>query len=212
MYNLECICYIFFVSDPSAESGATRRLPREQRREAILSGATRAFAASGFAATSMADIANASGITQIIVYRHFESKQELYRAVLQRVSDRISTELTSNSDRGGFAAGARAVLEAARRDPEGFTLLWRHSAREPLFSSYASELREQATDAVANSLEERVPRENLRWASHATFGYLVEAVLNWLEYGDPRRDDTFISATNAAMRAGIRAWTRKTSQ
>ena len=62
---------------------ATRRLPREQRRQAILAGATQAFARAGFAATSMSDVASASGITQLIVYRHFESKADLYRAVLE---------------------------------------------------------------------------------------------------------------------------------
>ncbi len=160
----------------------------------------------------MVDAAGASGITQLIIYRHFESKEALYRAALHRVSDRLSTEWTGISEHPGFGVGARTVLASARKDPLGFRLLWRHAAREPLFRSYASELTEQATGAVGASLQERVPQENLQWASHATVGYLVEAVLNWLEYGDPKRDALFVKATNAAMRAGIRVWTRETAQ
>jgi len=44
------------------------------------------------------------------------------------------------------------------------------------------------------------------WAAHAVVGYLVEAVLNWLEFGDPDRDEQFAAATNHALRAGVHAW------
>ena len=186
-----------------------RRLPRAKRREAILEGATRAFAEAGYAATSMADIARASGITPLIVYRHFDSKEDLYRAALERVSARLSGELWDGSERGGFGVGARSVLTAARRDPEGFRLLWCHAAREPLFRSYASGLREQAVGVVEARLAKRVPRDTLRWAAHAVVGYLVEAVLNWLEFGDPQHDARFVIATNDAMRAGVKAWSKK---
>ncbi len=46
-----------------------RRLPRAQRREQILTAATEAFARSGFAATSLEDIAAEAGITRVILYR-----------------------------------------------------------------------------------------------------------------------------------------------
>jgi len=199
------------VADPKPKpKTATRRLPREQRREAILAGATRAFARAGFAATSMSDVASASGITQLIVYRHFESKADLYRAVLEGVSSQLAEgfdgERGTAQDRGSLGLGLRSVLEAARQDPEGFQLLWRHAAREPLFSCYASELRERAVATVELSLRKRFPSAPLPWAAHAVVGYLVESVLVWLEFGDSARDDLFLNATNEAMKAGVRAW------
>ena len=51
-----------------------RRLPRVQRREQILTAATKAFARSGFAATSLDDIAAEAAVTRVILYRHFYSK------------------------------------------------------------------------------------------------------------------------------------------
>ena len=188
--------------------GGARRLPRLERREAILDGATHAFAQAGFVATTIPEIAEASGITNIIVYRHFDSKEELYRATLERVSARLIAELQAGPEPGGFGIGARSVLAAARHDPDGFHLLWRHAAREPLFSSYAAELREWAVGATRRSMGDRVPPDALQWAAHAVVGYLVEAVLNWLEFGDPQRDALFVKATNAAMRAGVKVWSK----
>ena len=56
------------------------------------------------------------------------------------------------------------------------------------------------------ALADRVPAAHLEWAAHAVVGYLVEAVLNWLEFGDPGRDEQLVAATNHALRAGVRAW------
>jgi AcrR family transcriptional regulator len=185
----------------------TGPLPRAQRQAAILSGAAEAFARAGYAATSMEDIAAASGITKLIVYRHFDSKEDLYRAVLQRTFDRLVEVFLA-----GYAAGpsgglgARSLLTVAREDPHGFRLLWQHAAREPQFADYARDMRERAVDASRALLAGRVAPDLHEWAAHTIFGYLVEAVLNWLEYGDPGRDDEFVDLAAAALRSGVVAW------
>jgi AcrR family transcriptional regulator len=184
---------------------ATRPLPRAERRDAILRGAAEAFARAGYAATSMEDIAAASGITKLIVYRHFDSKEELYRAVLQRVFDRQAEEFLSGYS-AGAGVGARSLLTVAREHPAGFRLLWHHAAREPQFAEYAHELREHAVDASRALLAGRVPDQNSEWAAHTIVGFLVEAVLNWLEYGDAERDDEFVALSTNALRSGIGAW------
>ena len=68
-------------------------LPRAERRTAILQSAAQAFATSGFAHTSMDDVAAACGVTKLIVYRHFESKEELYREILEQVFHQLGEEL-----------------------------------------------------------------------------------------------------------------------
>src|SRR5262249_48099601 len=60
-----------------------RLLPRAERRAALLHAAARVFARAGFAHTSLEEIAAAAGVTRLIIYRHFDSKEVLYRAVLQ---------------------------------------------------------------------------------------------------------------------------------
>src|SRR3954454_23407000 len=79
----------------------TCEVPRdERRRQSILSAAADTFADRGFAATSMDDVAAAAGITRLVVYRHFESKEALYVAVLEAVSGRLHEAFTD-----AFAAG-----------------------------------------------------------------------------------------------------------
>jgi len=96
----------------------SKLLPRAERRAAILHGAARAFASSGFADTPMEDVAAACGVTKLIVYRHFGSKEELYREILQQVFDHLGEELRSElalPTRSGL--GPRTLLTVARDDP-----------------------------------------------------------------------------------------------
>ena len=83
---------------------------------------------AGFAATSMDDVAAASGITKLIVYRHFDSKEELYRADpaagVRPARRRSWSRPRAPRDAG---LGARTLLTVAREDPAAFMLLWRHA-------------------------------------------------------------------------------------
>jgi AcrR family transcriptional regulator len=106
------------------------RLRRAERRDQILAAATRAFARAGYAATNLDDVAAEAGITRVILYRHFDSKADLYRAVLDRACHRIA-DTVGTDDFGDDALPA--LLRAAAADPDGFRLLFRYAAREPEF-------------------------------------------------------------------------------
>lgn len=184
-------------------------LPRAERQETILQGAASAFAHSGYAATSMEDVAAASGITKLIVYRHFDSKEDLYRAVLERVSDRLAEEFLtrmSRDDRRGI--GARSLLVVAREDPDGFSLLFRHAVREPQFAEYAHSHRERALLASRALLQPVLghDRKLLAWGTETVVSYMVEAVLHWVEFGDPDRDDEMVELTTSGLHALVQAW------
>jgi AcrR family transcriptional regulator len=59
-------------------------IPSQQTRERILDVAEALFAAHGFAGTSMRDIAGAADLTAASLYNHFDGKDALYAAVLER--------------------------------------------------------------------------------------------------------------------------------
>jgi AcrR family transcriptional regulator len=172
-----------------------------------LQSAATVFARSGYAATSMEDVAAASGVTKLIVYRHFEAKETLYRAVLERVFDRQVELFVENMAAGLEAGGAtRALLSVGRESPDGFRLLWRHAAREPQFVAYVHNFREAAVDAARAVVEPYLAARYVEWAAQTLFDHLVDAVLNWLDYGAIERDAGFIALEGASLRATVAAW------
>ncbi len=193
----------------TSQGGAARpRLDRPARRESIVAGAASAFAVGGHAATSMADVAAAVGVSHLIVYRHFESKDELYETVVRRAVDHLADALATESAVGTYGPTPAALLEVARADPDAFRVLWRHASREPQFHHHADMARDQLGGAAAEALGAMVDAEFLPWAARATVGYLVEAVLVWVEDGDEALDARFAGATEAALRAGVRSWAK----
>lgn len=161
------------------------RLPRAQRREQILTAATEAFARSGFAATCLEDIAAEAGITRVILYRHFDSKTDLYQAVLDRMCARLDAHVEEPV--GGFTdASIDGLLAAAAESPAGFRLLFQHALREPEFSERIEKFRADITAAAFLQISALVPDEALaRWAAQLAPVVAIEAVIAWLDAGQP---------------------------
>lgn len=185
-------------------------LDRTARRESILRAAAVAFADKGFAATSMDDVAAAAGITKLIVYRHFDSKEALYDAALERVSERLKEEILAGVTEGRTTSvGARALLTVAREDPAGFNLLWRHAVREAQFAGHAETVRQRGVrlaDALLTGMGVSDTRVR-RWAASTIVSYLVAAVLHWMEEGTPARDAEFAAMIGRSLPALVDAWT-----
>ena len=169
----------------AGRSEPARRLPRAQRREQILTAATEAFARSGFAATGLEDIAAEGGITRVILYRHFDSKTDLYQAVLDRMCARLDAHVEEPV--GGFTdASIDGLLAAAAESPAGFRLLFQHALREPEFSERIGKFRADITSAAFLQISALVPDEALaRWAAQLAPVVAIEAVIAWLDAGQP---------------------------
>jgi AcrR family transcriptional regulator len=183
---------------PDSESASRQLLPRHERKASILQAAARAFGRGGYATTSMDDVAAEAGVSRLIVYRHFASKEELYRAVLEQVRGRIRERMNPALEEptpGQYPF--RPLIEVARENPDAFRLLFLHAAREPQFSEYVRESRaggvRLAEDIIADLVGDTVSDSVMRtWATRAMVGYIFEALQAWLEVGDPARDDEFV--------------------
>lgn len=169
----------------AASAGPVRRLARAERREQILAAATSAFARAGFAATSLDDVADEAGISRVILYRHFDSKTDLYLAVLDRVCALLLAHVREPV--GGFTdASIDGLVGAAVADPAGFRLLFQHVAREPEFRARAEQFRQAMTQAAHLQISAVVPDPAwARWAAQLAPTVAIEAIVAWLDAGQP---------------------------
>jgi len=129
------------------------RMTGSERRDHILEVAVEAFAARGYDATSVGDIAAAAGITKPVLYDHFASKHDLFVALMETIRD----ELTA---RGAAAMSADAPLEARIRTaveaffayveerPAAARVLLVAPRGEPELFEAAARVQEQATAAL----------------------------------------------------------------
>jgi AcrR family transcriptional regulator len=183
-------------------------LDRETRRESILLAAAAAFARRGFAATSMDDVAAEAGITRLILYRHFDSKEGLYTAVLERVRDRFTEEFAAGTEELRSRNAIHALLVVARENPQAVVLLWRHAAREPRFAAYAEAFRDRTVEFARELLRVGGLSGRLReqWAAETLVSFVFDALLHWLEEGSPGRDEEFLQLMAVSIPALVNAW------
>jgi AcrR family transcriptional regulator len=191
-------------------NGGRQLLSRADRQAQLLRAAATAFARAGFAATSMDDVAAEAGVTKLIVYRNFDSKEDLYRSVLDGVAERLREEwlreiALPEPERHGFTT--RALLTVAREHPDGFRLLVVHAAREPRFAAVAEAFGERARAVADQLIGDLIPDPTVKaWAGHVVFDYLVSGVLAWLDVGDPAEDDAFVERATQGMFGMFLGW------
>ena len=99
-------------SPPKARVGRPSKEDAAETSTRIVDTAARLFAAKGFAATSIEQVASACSAGKDTIYRRFPSKVALFEAVVERMRmrtlDRLETEIDS-------AGGAGDPLERLRR-------------------------------------------------------------------------------------------------
>src|ERR671922_2388076 len=103
----------------------------ERRRPEVLDAALKLFLKSGYDGTSMQAVADEAGGTKPVVYACFNSKDQLFRALLAREEERIVGEI-----RGAFAnadlsdpettlvEGFTGFLRAVGESPEVYRLIF----------------------------------------------------------------------------------------
>src|SRR3954453_12835554 len=191
---------------------ATSRMAGEERRMQILRIAVSLFSKRGFSGTTTREIANAAGISEAMVFRHFATKQELYTAILDHkaCSDSgfdpfavVADAVRRKDDRAVFEGLAFHALEHHETDPEFHRLLLhaaleRHELAEmfweqnvqPLYKFLGEYIRARQADSAMIALEPGI-------VVRAFIGMVIHHSLNNTLW-DPKRGILNISNAEAA--------------
>ncbi len=66
-----------------------RRLSAENRKRQLEQAALRVFSERGFSGATTREIANTAGVSEAVIFQHFDSKEELYTSILDDKTSRI---------------------------------------------------------------------------------------------------------------------------
>lgn len=92
-----------------------RRLSSDDRRRQLIRSAVDLFSRHGFSGTRTKDIAAACGVSEAILFRHFATKEDLYRAILddqhqESGADEWLKEMQAMADRRDDAGFVRCLI------------------------------------------------------------------------------------------------------
>src|SRR5947207_9276224 len=72
---------------------APRRLTAGARRQAILTAAKQVFGSHGYHATTTRDIAAAAGVSEALLYQHFDGKRQLFEHVVHGAAGELERRI-----------------------------------------------------------------------------------------------------------------------
>ena len=120
------------------DASAAIRMSAKGRRQQLIETALRLFSQKGFRGTTTKEIAQAAGVTEAIIFRHFKSKDDLYAAILDYKAcevklneklDELRAHAERNDDKKLFRTLAAKILAHHRQDRD-FLRLMLYSALE----------------------------------------------------------------------------------
>ncbi|HZI91702.1 MAG TPA: TetR/AcrR family transcriptional regulator [Thermoleophilaceae bacterium] len=172
-----------------------KRIAGDERRELIALAAGRLFAAKGYAGTRMEDVAAAADVTKPMVYRHFDSKKDLYLALLARHEDDLPSffEGVDLSETGRSADSlVRAILEVwldyVRTNAHAWAMLFRDNSGDEEIQAFRLRVSLSARQVMAAFIGQRagsrMPPEQVEPTAELLTSGLAGLAMWWIDRPD----------------------------
>ncbi|WP_026343972.1 TetR/AcrR family transcriptional regulator [Nocardia sp. BMG111209] len=173
-------------------AGGTKRLPRAVREQQMLDAAVEVFSRKGYHDTSMDAIAAEAKISKPMLYLYYGSKDELFRACIQRESIRFieavavagNPKLTPHEQ---LRAGLEAFLSYVDQNRLSWQVLYRQALGQQPFASEIANSRERVIELTGKLLESNAkyaePGTNFDIVSVAVIG-AGEAIADRIASGE----------------------------
>ena len=165
----------------------------------------------------MNEVAEAAGITKPVLYQHFDSKRELYLAVIEeagrRMIEAIAYQSLATADerertRRGFAAYFTWVAE----DHDAFQVLFASdSRRDPEFNEVVRSFTSKIADLIEPLITADIDPDHRRTLAYAIVGMTEGVSRRLVETGHDFDPDVIARQVSDLAWAGLRAAQRPAS-
>ncbi|MEO6122186.1 MAG: TetR/AcrR family transcriptional regulator [Ilumatobacteraceae bacterium] len=187
------------------------RLPASARREQLLDVALQVFARQGYHGASMNDIAEAAGVTKPVVYQHFDSKRELYLALLDAVGERLLTAISkatagATSGKHQTELGFQAYFRWVADDHDAFLLLFGSGARrDEEFNDAVRKVTAQVAEAIKPLIAADIGPEHQATLAHGLVGLSEGVSRRLVDNGTDFDPDLLARQVSDLAWAGLRS-------
>lgn len=142
------------------------RLSRANRRKAIVDAAVELFAEVGFRGGTTRELARRAGVTEPVLYEHFQTKSDLYAAIIEASSrqgfeearGRLEELSRRDNPRTFFMTLARMITDHQRNNPAYFRLilfsaLEKHELAELCFERHGRVIHQIVTEFLRRQID-----------------------------------------------------------
>ncbi|MFC0114244.1 TetR/AcrR family transcriptional regulator [Kibdelosporangium aridum] len=181
------------MSETIQQGTKSARLPRTARRAQLLAAAQDVFAANGYHAAAMDEIAERAGVSKPVLYQHFPGKLELYMALLQTHADELIAGVTgalesTTDNKLRVQAAVGAYFDFVDSEGEAFRLVFQSDIRgEPVVHDTIERATKACVDAITATItaDAGLDEERARLLAVGLVGASQVAAQSWLASNRP---------------------------
>jgi AcrR family transcriptional regulator len=170
-----------------------RRLPPDDRRQALINSALKLFNTHPYDEVSVDDIAADAGMSRALVYHYYGGKAGVFITALRQTGDDVVATIRKagmdNPD-NWLAAGLAAFFDHIQANPIGLTALLRHGSlaggedRQVL-----DQIRDEVLRAMLAALDPPSDSPVLQSVLRGWIAMVETMARGWLRYGEPTREE-----------------------
>ncbi|WP_028662023.1 TetR/AcrR family transcriptional regulator [Saccharomonospora saliphila] len=197
----------------SAPLGRGVRLPRTERRAQLLDAAQQVFAANGYHAAAMDEIADRAGVSKPVLYQHFPGKLDLYIALLESHVEHLVTAVqralsstTDNKQRVKNAVGA--FFDFVNGDAGAFRMVFESDLRgEPSVQEAVDRATSASVDAITETItaDAGLDEDKARLLAVGLVGMSQVSARFWLSQNSAMSQEEAVALTSTLAWRGIGA-------
>ena len=190
------------MSAPTRRRRAVSDEDKSARRDEIMAAAKEVFARKGFHAATIADVAKQAGLAYGSVYWYFDSKEDLFHALMAVEEQALRSHLAAAVDAPGgdgveasFRAAVQATLEFFEADKATVKLLFRDAyALGDRFEKHLGGIYERFIDDIETFIVVAQRRGEVVAAPPRMVAYTLAALIGQLAHRRLSTDDGVTAA------------------
>ena len=189
---------------------AARRLSRGARRAQLLVAARDVFAAQGYHAAAMDDIAERAGVSKPVLYQHFPGKLELYRALLTTYADELVERVARRwrpprTTEERAQAAVAAYFDFVAGEGKAYRLVFESDLRGEPAAAVVEGAMNRCIDTVAAAVttDAGLDRPRARLLAVGLVGLSQVAAQYWLDSEQTRARDEAVALMSSLAWRGL---------
>ena len=169
---------------------------QEERRHLLMDAAAEVIARQGLRSTTMDDISASLGMTKIVLYRTFGSKDRLILSILERVTEAFlsidSLQIEKYGDR------LHRYLEVSRKYENSMRILLLQSPYDEKYNKQYKKLSRQLVKRTMERVEQRQKASKtecslgVKFVSVSIVSFVLDSISRWLKHGKRNQDNEFV--------------------
>jgi AcrR family transcriptional regulator len=179
---------------------------QEERRHLLMDAAAEVIARQGLRSTTMDDISASLGMTKIVLYRTFGSKDQLIVSILERVTEAFLSIDSLHIEKYGDRL--HRYLEVSRKYENSMRILLLQSPYDEKYNKQYKKLSRQLVKRTMERVERRQKAGktecslDVKFVSESIVSFVLDSISRWLKHGKRNQDNEFVQwmlVSRAAM-------------